>query len=48
MYTALRTAVLVFVLMGFVVALTACATYPVETGARASAPSASAPVLPNR
>ncbi|MBI1733988.1 MAG: hypothetical protein HYR51_02335 [Candidatus Rokubacteria bacterium] len=43
MYTALKTAILVFVMMGFVVALTACAKYPVVSGTRAAAPSAGAP-----
>lgn len=41
MYTALKSAILVLVAMGFVIGLTACAKYPVVTGA--SAPSASAP-----
>lgn len=41
MYTALKPAILMFIAMGFVIGLTACAKYPVVSGA--SAPSASAP-----
>ena len=43
MYTALKSAILAAVLMGFMVALAACAKYPVVSGARASSPSAAAP-----
>ena len=48
MHTALKTALFVVVLMGVVIGVTACAKYPVVSGARAAAPAASAPALPNR
>jgi hypothetical protein len=43
MYSELKSAMLVFVLMGLAIGVTACAKYPVVSDTRASAPSASAP-----
>jgi hypothetical protein len=43
MYSGLKSAILVFVMMGLAVGLTACAKYPVVSDTRASAPSAPAP-----
>ena len=43
MHTVLRRVMLVVALVAFVAALTACAKYPVVSGARASSPSAAAP-----
>jgi hypothetical protein len=48
MYSGLKSVVLVFVLMGFVVGLAACAKYPVVTDSGAPAPSAQAPAPPSR